>query len=162
MNGAHVIAFAVDGGAVGIGIVAGLRTFTAPAVVGWGAHLGRLGLRGSRLGILGGAWAAGILTVLALAEYVGDLLPQTPNRTAPGPLTVRILSGGVCGACVCVSGGGSAVAGAVAGAAGAVMGAFGGYQARRGLVKRLGVKDAVIAIQEDLVAMGLAAVIVFL
>jgi len=29
-------------------------------------------------------------------------------------------------------------------------------------VKRLGVKDAVIAIQEDLVAMGLAAVIVFL
>ena len=147
--------------AVGIGIVAGLRTFTAPAVVSWGAHLGRLGLRGSKLGALGGAWAAGILTVLALAEYVGDLLPQTPNRTSPGPLAARILSGGVCGACLCVSSGSSEVAGAVLGAMGAVIGAFGGYQARKRLVSGLKVKDAIIAIPEDLVAIGLGCWVVF-
>jgi len=148
--------------AVGIGIVAGLRTFTAPAVVSWGAHLGRLGLQGSRLGILGETWAAGIFALLAMAEYVGDLLPQTPNRTSPGPLAVRILSGGVCGACLCVSRGNSAVAGALAGAVGAVMGAFGGYQARRRLVSGFKVKDAVIAIPEDVVAAGVAWAIVFL
>ena len=146
--------------AVGIGIVAGLRTFTAPAAVGWGAHLGRLGLRGSKLGMLGGAWAVGILTLLAGAEYVVDLLPQAPNRTSPGPLVARILSGGVCGGCVCLSGGHTALAGALAGAVGAVMGAFGGYQARKGLVNGLKVPDAVIAIPEDLVAIGLAALIV--
>lgn len=148
--------------AVGIGIVAGLRTFTAPAAVSWGAHLERLDLRGSALGILGGGAAVGILTVLAAAEYVTDLLPQTPNRTAAGPLIARILTGGICGACVCASTGQPAVAGAALGAAGGVIGAFGGYEARRRLVSGLKVRDAMIAIPEDVVAIGLAYAIVFL
>lgn len=148
--------------AMAIGIVAGLRTFTAPAAVSWGAHLGRLNLRGSSLGNLGGSVAVGIVTVLAIAEYVTDLLPQTPNRTAPGPLAARILSGGVCGACLCASGGHSEWAGAALGAIGGVIGAFGGYQARRRLVSGLKVRDAMIAIPEDVVAAGLACAIVFL
>ncbi len=147
--------------ALGIGIVAGLRTMTAPAAVSWGAHLGRLNLRGSALGVLGGAWAAGILTVLALVEYVLDLMPQTPNRTAAEPLAARVLSGGVCGACLCVSGGHSGLAGAALGGIGGVIGAFGGYQARKRLVSGLEVKDAMIAVPEDLVAIGLACAIVF-
>lgn len=148
--------------AVGIGIVAGLRTFTAPAAVSWGAKLGRLNLRGSALGILGEGWAVGILTVLALAEYVADQLPQTPNRTAAAPLTVRILSGGICGASVCLSSGHWEVAGALLGAAGALIGAFGGYEARTRLVSGLKVRDTMIAIPEDVVAAGLAVAIVFL
>jgi uncharacterized membrane protein len=147
--------------ALGIGIVAGLRTFTAPAAVSWGAHLGRLRLGGSALAILGGAWAPGILTLLAVAEYVTDLLPQTPNRTAAGPLVARVLSGGVSGACLCASGGSSVLAGAVLGGIGGVVGAFGGYQARRRLVNGLKVKDVMAAIPEDLVAAVLAYAIVF-
>ena len=34
--------------AVGIGIVAGLRSLTAPALVSWAAHLGWLDLHGSK------------------------------------------------------------------------------------------------------------------
>ena len=148
--------------ALGIGIAAGLRTFTAPAIVSWGARAGRLGLRGSRFAALGGAWAVGILTLLALVEYVGDLLPQTPKRTSAGPLAARLVSGGVCGACMCTSWGSSAIAGAALGAAGAVIGAFGGYEARTRLVSGLKVKDAMIAIPEDLVAAGVAWAIIFL
>jgi len=148
--------------AVGIGIAAGLRSMTAPAVVSWGAHLGRLKLRGYALGVLGGAWAVGILTVLAIAEYVVDLLPQTPSRTAIEPLAARALSGGVCGACLCVSGGQPVVAGAVLGAIGGVIGAFGGYQGRKRLVSGLKVADAMIAIPEDAVAACLAWAMVLL
>jgi uncharacterized membrane protein len=55
-----------------------------------------------------------------------------------------------------VAGGASLVVGALIGAVGAVVGAFAGYKARVGLVRGLKVPDIVIAIPEDLVAIGLA------
>jgi len=147
--------------AAGIGIVAGLRSFTAPAVVSWGAHLARLHLGASALAFMGSAVAVGIFSLLALAEYVGDLLPKTSSRTAPGPLVARILMGGLSGASICISAGRPGLIGAVLGGVGGVIGAFAGYQARTRLVRGLGVKDPVIAIPEDLVAIGLAYLIVF-
>jgi uncharacterized membrane protein len=50
--------------------------------------------------------------------------------------------------------------GALLGAIGAVIGAFGGYKARVGLVKSLGVPDFATAIPEDLLAIGLAVLMV--
>jgi len=147
--------------AIGIGIVAGLRSLTAPAAVAWGAHLGRLDLAGSALGFMGSNVSVAIFTLLALAEFVGDLLPRTPSRTSAGPLVARILMGGLCGACVCLSSGQSLIGGAVLGGIGGVIGAFAGYQARMRLVRALDVKDFFIAIPEDLVAIGLAYLIVF-
>jgi uncharacterized membrane protein len=41
-----------------IGIVAGLRSLTAPAVVAWAAHLGWIDLSASPLAFIGSAWAA--------------------------------------------------------------------------------------------------------
>jgi uncharacterized membrane protein len=41
-----------------------------------------------------------------------------------------------------------------------VMGTLGGYQARKGLVKALAVKDILVAIPEDLIAIGVAYLIV--
>jgi uncharacterized membrane protein len=148
--------------AAGIGFVAGLRSLTAPAVVSWAAHLGRLNLQGSSLAFMGSAAAAAILSLLALAEYVGDLLPKTPNRTSPGLLIARFVMGGLSGACLCVSAHQSGLVGAILGGIGGVLGAFGGYQARKRLVKALNVKDAIIAISEDIVAIGLACALVFL
>jgi uncharacterized membrane protein len=155
MNGSLVFALAV-----GIGIVAGLRSMTAPAVVSWAAYLGGLNLHGSPLAFMGSGVAVAIFTLLALAEYVGDLLPKTPNRTSPGPLIARIVMGGLTGACLCVSGGQSGLAGAILGGIGGVIGAFSGYAARTRLVHGLKVKDAVIAIPEDLLAIGLACLLV--
>jgi uncharacterized membrane protein len=64
------------------------------------------------------------------------------------------------GACLGVAGGASLVVGAILGAIGAVAGAFAGYQARVGLVRALKVPDFAIAIPEDLIAIGLAVLIV--
>ncbi|MEA2723020.1 MAG: hypothetical protein QOH59_791 [Gemmatimonadales bacterium] len=148
--------------AVGIGIVAGLRSLTAPAAVSWGARLGWLDLHGSALSFMGSPAAVILLSVLAVAEYVGDLLPTTPRRTAPGPLVARIVMGGLSGACLCASAGRSVASGAVLGGLGAVTGAFAGYEARTRLVQALRVKDRVIALSEDLVAIILAWIFISL
>ena len=147
--------------ALGVGFSSGLRTFTAPAVVCWAAHLGRINLHGSSLAFLGSTAALVVFTVLALSEYVFDLLPKAPNRTDPGSLIARIVSGGLCGASLYVSAGQAWAVGAFLGAIGAVIGAFAGFHARKKLVEALKVKDAMIAIPEDLVAIALAYLLVF-
>jgi|SRR5271166_4157987 len=146
--------------AVGIGIVAGLRTFTAPAAVSWAAHLGWINLQGTLLGFMASTITVGIVTLLALVEYVIDQLPSTPARTVPMQFIARVLMGGLCGACICVSAGQSLLIGALLGAIGAVIGTLGGYHIRKRLVSGLNVKDIFVAIPEDLIAIGLAYFIV--
>ena len=68
--------------------------------------------------------------------------------------------GALTGACLAVSAGASLLLGVVLGVIGAVIGAFAGYKARVGLVKSLSVPDIAVAIPEDLVAIGLAILLV--
>jgi uncharacterized membrane protein len=105
---------------------------------------------------MGSTAAVAVFSVAAIAEFVNDLLPKTPRRTAPAPLIARIVMGSLSGACLGASAGHSLLAGAALGGIGGVIGAFAGYEARTRLVSGLKVKDAVIAIPEDLVAIGLA------
>jgi uncharacterized membrane protein len=140
---------------LGIGVVAGLRSLTAPAVVAWAAQLGWINLQGSPLAFMGSKWTVGILTVLALVELVADQLPSTPARTAAVGLSARIVTGALSGACLAVAGGAALWLGAVLGVTGALIGTFGGYQARVRLVRGLRVPDIAIAIPEDVVAIGL-------
>src|ERR1700687_4396784 len=125
--------------AFGIGVVAGLRSMTAPAVVAWATHLGWINLSGSPLAFMGSAWAVGIFTLGALGELVADKLLGTPARTAALGLTTRIVIGLLTGACLAVAGGVSYWLGAVIGVIGAIAGAFGGYQARGRLGRGLSV-----------------------
>ena len=155
MNLNYLFAFAV-----GIGVVAGLRSLMAPAVVSWAAHLGWLNLHGSPLAFMGSTLAAAIFSLLAIGELIADKLPRTPKRTAPAPLLARILIGGLCGACLYVSANHSLFIGALFGGVGAVIGAFGGYEIRRRLGNKLNVKDIFIALFEDLIAIGLACFLV--
>jgi len=146
--------------AFGIGIVAGLRSFTAPAVVSWAAHLGWLNLQGSPLAFIGSTAAVAIFSLLAMVEYVGDMLPKTPKRTAAFPLTARIVMGGLAGACVCASANQPLLVGIVLGGTGGLIGAFAGYEIRKRVVSSLNIKDAFIALAEDLVAIGAAVFLV--
>ena len=146
--------------AIGIGFVGGLRSMTAPAAVAWAAHLGWINLSGSPLAFMHSRWALWMWTIFAFCEFVADLLPKTPSRTAPVPLAARIVVGLLTGGCLAVAGGSTLLIGALAGAIGAVAGAYGGYYTRRGLVRTLKVPDFVIAIPEDIVAIGLAFFIV--
>jgi len=137
-----------------IGVIAGLRTMTAPAVVAWAANRHWLNLHSSPLAFMGSTAAVAIFTVLALGELVVDKLPSTPNRTKLLGLIGRSVTGGLSGAAVAASGAQSIALGAVLGVAGAIAGAFAGYQVRKRLVRALKVPDFVIALLEDAVAIG--------
>lgn len=140
--------------AFGIGVVTGLRSMTGPAVVCWAAHLGRLNLADSRLALMGSTAATYSFSAFAIGELVADKLPFIPNRTSPGPLFGRIVLGALCGAALCAAGGDSVATGAILGGVGGIAGAFAGYQARANLVKKLGCPDWVVAVLEDMVAVG--------
>jgi uncharacterized membrane protein len=141
-----------------IGIIAGLRSMTAPAAVSWAARLGYLNLAPTPLAFLGAAITPWIFTALALVELVTDQLPSTPSRTVPVAFGTRILSGGLSGAAIGASGG-SLVSGLIAGVVGAVIGTLGGRAARGKLAAAFG-KDRPAALIEDAVAIGSAFLIV--
>jgi uncharacterized membrane protein len=103
---------------------------------------------------IGSALSVLVLTVLAIVELIYDKRPDTPSRTAPAGLIGRIMTGALCGACVATAGGAELVLGAMLGVLGGIIGCFGGYQVRSRLVKALGVRDLVVAVVEDLIAVG--------
>ena len=143
-----------------IGVIAGLRAMTAPAVVAWAANRHWLNLHSSPLAFMGSTAAVAIFAVLALGELVVDKLPSTPNRTKLLGLIGRSVTGGLSGAAVAASGAQSIAVGAVLGVAGAIAGAFAGYEVRKHLVRELKVPDFVIALVEDAMAIGAGLFIV--
>jgi len=147
--------------ALGIGFVAGLRSLLAPAAVAWAVRLGWMNLHDSPFAFIESSLALVALSILALGELVADLLPMIPKRTALAPLLVRMFSGGFCGACLFASANRLFMSGAAFGAVGAVTGAFAGYKIRRWLVANLKIKDLVVALSEDSIALTLAWLCVF-
>lgn len=134
-----------------IGIIAGLRTFTAPAAVSWGARCGRVALAGTHFAFMGSIVTVIIFTVLALAEiFAIDPNPKTPSRKAPPSFGTRIVSGAFSGACLGAAGD-SVLLGLLLGAIGAVIGTYGGSAFRGRLATAFG-KDLPAAITEDAVA----------
>ncbi len=136
-----------------IGVVAGLRSMTAPAGVSWAARLGWVHLENTWLAFLGAAITPYILSVLAIAELVNDKLPKTPSRKAPVPFAARIVSGALCGAALGAPGQ-ALLGGLLAGAAGALVGTLGGYEVRTRAAKAIGGRDLPIALIEDAIAIG--------
>jgi uncharacterized membrane protein len=136
--------------AVLVGVVAGLRSFTAPAVVAWAAFSHSIRLDGHWLVWVGSLLAVIIFTVAALGELVLDKLPKTPSRTAPPSFVARLVSGGFAGTVL-----GTAFhhpwTALGAGVIGAVLGTLGGYHARGRLAKSFG-RDLPAALLEDGVA----------
>jgi uncharacterized membrane protein len=142
-----------------IGVIAGLRSMTAPAAVSWAARLGWLHLENTWLAFLGFAATPYILSLLAIGELVTDKLPKTPSRKATVPFTGRILSGALSGAALGATND-ALMGGLLAGVLGAVAGTLGGYEFRARLVRAIGGNDLPIALLEDAIAIGGAFLIV--
>jgi uncharacterized membrane protein len=140
-----------------LGAATGLRTMTPIAVVCWFAYLKFLPIQGTWAFWTAALASVIVFTVFALGEYVGDKLPTTPNRTAPGPLGARLCFGGLVGAVVATGLHWSLVEGAVLGVVGALVGSFAGLVVRRELAKAVG-KDWPVALAEDVFAVGCAVV----
>jgi uncharacterized membrane protein len=141
------------------GIVAGSRTFTAPAAVSWAARLGYLNLDGSWLAFMGYAWTPWIFTLLAIVEMVGDQLPSTPSRKVPMQFGARIVGGALSGATLGAAGG-SWIGGLIAGVVGAVIGTFGGAEIRARMAAAFG-RDTPAAFIEDAGAIILGLIVVW-
>jgi uncharacterized membrane protein len=138
--------------ALGIGFIAGLRSFTAPAVVAWAAYLRWINLTGRWDAWVGALVTVIIFSVLAVGELFLDKQPKTPPRTAPPSFIARLVSGGFAGA-VIGSAWGYTWSALGAGVVGAVLGTLGGYQGRSRLAGSFG-RDLPSALLEDVVAVG--------
>lgn len=134
-----------------IGVVAGLRALTAPAAVAWAAMLDWINLDGTWVEWLAHPITVTVLTVLAVAELVGDQLTGTPSRKTPVQFAARLVTGGFAGAVIGTAWG-YTVGGLGAGLIGAVLGTLGGFEARRRLVAATGDYDLPVALSEDAVA----------
>jgi uncharacterized membrane protein len=137
-----------------LGVVTGMRSMTALAVVCWFAWLGLLPETGWA------HWSATLAAAIvfglcALAEYAGDLSPKAPSRTTMFPLTVRILFGAMAGALSAHALTEPAVGGVVFGVAGVMIGAYGGVWVRMWLAKKVG-RDWPVGVGESAMALGLA------
>jgi uncharacterized membrane protein len=140
-----------------IGVVAGLRAMTAPAMVSWMARAGSLDPGLTVLEFLGYAFTPWIFTALAIGELITDQLPTTPSRTVPVQFGTRILTGALSGAAIGAHSG-MLVEGLIAGAVGAVAGTLGGRAARARLAAAFK-SDRPAALIEDAVAIGGACMI---
>jgi uncharacterized membrane protein len=138
-----------------IGFAAGLRALTPPAVLAWCAFLAWINLDPTPFSFMSSWIAVGIFTLIALGEYIVDLFPNTPNRTAPPGLIARFATGSFSAACLLAATNHS-FAFSLVGAVAAIGGAFVGYQLRVRLVRALKVNDALVAIPEDVIAICLS------
>jgi uncharacterized membrane protein len=138
--------------AVGIGVVAGLRAFAAPAVLIWAAKRSLIRLGNSPFPKIISAKASKRITHLAVTELIADKLPFTPSRLKAGPLASRVVSGAVCGATIYGAVEQPLIEGAVLGGVGAIAGAFAGYYGRKRFSR--GGSNLRVAVLEDVLAIG--------
>jgi uncharacterized membrane protein len=144
-----------------IGVIAGLRALTAPAVVAWGAFLGWIDVEGKWSQWVAHPITVTVLTIFLVVELVTDQLPKTPSRKTPPQFVSRIIMGAFAGAVI-----GSAFfhtfSALGAGIIGAALGTLGGAEARQRLTAANGGRDRPVAIGEDVIAVGGGFLVAFL
>lgn len=141
---------------VGMASVAGMRTMLAPALVT--NYFSKRPLDDFRTSSFNAMQRKGIakgFRVMALAELVGDKLPQAKDRILPAPLIGRTLSGAVAGATIYKSERENAVIGAVVGAVAAAAATFAAFYIRKAIQKKTGIRDPFLGMIEDVLALGI-------
>lgn len=129
---------------VGAGLIAGLRSLSAPAAVS-AALAEEYALA---------AQVAPALRVLAAGELVADKLPFMPARTAPVALAGRVLLGALAGAALAAAYRRSLLLGALIAGAAAIPSSYAGLALRSAAVERLGLPDPLVALVEDAVVVA--------
>lgn len=138
-----------------IGLVAGMRSMTAPALVSYKlSHLKAKLPADSKLNFLASPTATTLLGVMAGAELVGDKLPNASDRTIPVSVFGRMAAGAMAGAALIESDGKSARFGAVLGTLGAATGTFAFFHLRHWLTHDKELPDPLVALAEDILAIG--------
>lgn len=141
--------------AAGIGVIAGMRSMSAPAFVSNSfARVRPKHLRKSPFRHLSSPFVSNVLALLAAGEMIADKLPFMPNRTDPPALVGRALNGAFAAAAWAAYNRQSALIGAVTGAAAAIASSFAFFHLRRAATHELEIPDSVAAITEDALVLG--------
>src|SRR6185312_916750 len=141
-------------------IATGMRTLTAITVICWAAYLGFLPVEGTWAFWMGHLASVIVFTLLALGEYVGDTLPQTPSRKAWPLVAGRLGAGILVGVTIATVLGQPKAGGVLFGVIGALIGTYGGYRVRM-FGARLFKRDLPIALLESSAALAFSVVAVW-
>ncbi|MBJ6144151.1 DUF4126 family protein [Hymenobacter sp. BT559] len=145
--------------ALGFAALAGSRATSGPAFLSQYLSQQALApaLAGSPLRFLAKPGATTALRFLIAGEFVGDKLPNTPNRIVPMQLSTRATSGALVGATVYKSKGGSALGGALVGALGAVAATYLTFYLRQAISQKTSTNTSLVGAGEDALVLGLGA-----
>jgi uncharacterized membrane protein len=141
--------------AIGLGIMAGMRSNAGPAAAShilsqqYSAELDK-----SPLKFMQSPQVSNVLKVLALAELVGDKLPNAGNRIVPVSVIFRCSAGALAGASMYKASGNNAFKGALLGAAAAFGSTFASFYFRKDLVQKTHIYDPVLGVVEDTLVLG--------
>ncbi len=138
-----------------LGFVAGLRSMTPLAWLSRTSKLDPVPTNAAEE-MLDSPTARIVTSMLASGELIGDKLPFIPSRLKPGPLTGRLLIGGIAGMQICRRYHQPLLVGAILGAASAGAGSFAGSYVRSKLSASTKIPDFLLGLAEDGVAVGLA------
>jgi uncharacterized membrane protein len=143
-----------------LGMTAGLRSMTPPAIAAWAAQRWWPAVGATSVSFMAAPPTAYLFTLVAVVELVFDKLSITPSRLDAGGLGARILLGGLSAATLCAATQPSILAGGIVGAIGGVAGAFAGYHGRRYLTTTMRLPDLPVALAEDAIAiLGALAIV---
>ncbi len=137
-----------------MGIVAGMRSMSAPAIVSQLAKSGVMPVSDSSFSFLERPATANTTAVLAVGEIIADKLPFMPKRTDAPALIARAVSGGASGGAIFSSKKRSVLTGTLLGVLAAVSATYAAYNLRKWLGERFDIPDAVLAIAEDALVTG--------
>lgn len=138
-----------------IGVIAGMRTLMAPALVSHKLSNAKPDfLSDSVLQFMTSPKTATTLSVLAAGELIGDKLPSAPDRTGWPQISGRLASGALSGAALTQADGQSLAYGGLAGALGAAVGSYAFFQLRHWLTHEKDLPDPLVAVAEDALAFG--------
>ena len=146
---------------LGIGIVAGLRSMTAPAAVSLAAYVGWLSVANGPFWFVASVPVVVLLTAWALFELVIDKTSKIGNRTGVVGLVFRIATSSLSGAVISSAAGAGPVMGMILGLIGGMIGTLGGYHLRKACIRNSSFGDLPVALAEDVVAISLASACVY-
>ena len=135
---------------IGLGFISGMRTTFAPALT---AHFfskkPNAALAQSKLGFIQSPAAAIVTKLMAVAEIIGDKLPDTPDRTVAPQVMARVASGAFTGAVFSTANKDNVVKGILIGGATALAATFATFYARKYVSKNTFIKEPVTGAFED-------------
>lgn len=140
---------------IALGVVAGMRSMIAPAVVSH--YLKRQPSPSLAIGnfrFMQAPITAFITKILSVAEIVGDKMPAIPNRIRMPQLLARTASGAIVGATLFMANTKNATKGILLGGLSAAAATFGSYYLRQYLDKLPYLTDIVTGGIEDIIAVN--------